>query len=148
MSIRTERVSEEIRKVLSERVVRGLRDPLPGFVTIASVEVTSDFSQAKVWVSVIGTDAQKQGALEVLQHSRGLLRSEVGKKVRLRQTPELHFHLDEAGERASRVWQILDEEKRKAAPAAGAAPPGDEPGPGRGEEPDEGGARRQEKDRG
>lgn len=125
MSIRTERVNEEIRKVLSERVVRGLRDPLPGFVTIAGVEVTSDFSQAKVWVSVIGSDEQKKEALQVLQHSRGLLRSEVGKKVRLRQTPELHFLLDEAGERASRVWQILDEEKKKAGPPTPAAPPAD-----------------------
>jgi ribosome-binding factor A len=113
MSIRTERVNEEIKKVLSERLVRGVRDPLPGFVTIASVEVTSDFSQAKVWVSVIGSDADKKGALEVLQQSRGMLRSEVGKKVRLRNTPELHFVLDEAGERASRVWQILEDEKKK-----------------------------------
>lgn len=121
MSIRTERVNEEIRKVLSERVVRGLRDPLPGFVTIASVDVTSDFSQAKVWVSVIGSEADKRGALEALRHSRGVLRSEVGKRVRLRQTPELHFELDEAGERASRVWQILEEEKRKAAGATAAS---------------------------
>lgn len=136
MSIRTERVNEEIRKVLSERVVRGLRDPLPGFVTIAGVEVTSDFSQAKVWVSVIGTDAQKKEALAVLQHSRGLLRSEVGKKVRLRQTPELHFHLDEAGERASRVWQLLDEEKKKAGGAAGGTGAGGPPeGPASDEKP-------------
>lgn len=136
MSIRTERVNEEIRKVLSERVVRGLRDPLPGFVTIAGVEVTSDFSQAKVWVSVIGTDAQKKEALEVLKHSRGLLRSEVGKKVRLRQTPELHFHLDEAGERASRVWQLLDEEKKKAGGAAGGSGAGGPPeGPASDEKP-------------
>ena len=61
MSIRTERVGEEIHKVLSERLIRGLRDPLPGFVTIARVEVTSDFALAKVWVSVIGTEAEKCG---------------------------------------------------------------------------------------
>src|SRR5690349_2677283 len=120
MSIRTERVGEEMKKILSERLVRGLRDPLPGFVTIAHVDVTSDFSSAKVWVSVIGSDADKKGALEVLTQSRGLLRSEVGKRVRLRNTPELHFLLDEAGERASRVWQILDEERAKTAKAAGA----------------------------
>ena len=56
MSIRTERVGEEIQRVLSERLVRGLRDPLPGFVTVVRVEVSSDFTHAKVWVSVIGTD--------------------------------------------------------------------------------------------
>lgn len=113
MSIRTERVGEEIHKVLSERLIRGLRDPLPGFVTVARVEVTSDFAQAKVWVSVIGSEADKSGAIAVLQDHRGALRYEVGKRVRLRQTPELIFVLDESGERAARVWALLDEEKRR-----------------------------------
>lgn len=113
MSIRTERVGEEIHKVLSERLIRGLRDPLPGFVTVARVEVTSDFAQAKVWVSVIGSEADKAGALAVLQDNRGALRHEVGKRVRLRLTPELHFVLDESGERAARVWALLDEDKRR-----------------------------------
>src|ERR1043166_5116998 len=112
-SIRTERVGEEIKKVLSERLLRGLRDPLPGFVTIAAVDVTSDFTSAKVWVSVIGSDADKKGALKVLEENRGAMRKAVGDNIRLRNTPELHFHLDEAGERAARVWQILEEEKRK-----------------------------------
>ena len=114
MTIRTERVAHEIQRVLSEKMTRGLRDPLPGFVTVAHVEVTSDFSQAKVWVSVIGTDADKKGALAVLRENRGLLRSEVGRNIRLRNTPELHFELDESGERAARVWQLLDEEKKKS----------------------------------
>ena len=113
MSIRTERVGEEIHKLLSERLIRGLRDPLPGFVTVARVEVTSDFAQAKVWVSVIGTDAEKSAALAVLKENRGALRYEVGRKIRLRQTPELHFHLDESGEQAARVWALLDEDKRR-----------------------------------
>ena len=117
MSVRTERVGQEIQRVIAESLLRGLRDPLPGFVTVAKVEVTSDFSHAKVWVSVIGTDADKKGALEVLTQSRGQLRHEVGKKVRLRNTPELHFALDVSGERAARVWQLLDEERAKGAPA-------------------------------
>lgn len=155
MSIRTERVNEEIRKVLSERLVRGLRDPLPGFVTIAAVDVTSDFSHAKVWVSVIGSDEEKEGAVQVLRDNRGALRSEVGRNVRLRQTPELHFLLDEAGERAARVWRLLDEERQRAGvdpssqampqrssqgspaatdrnPSAGAPPPPHPAGRGRG----------------
>ncbi len=114
MSIRTERVGEEIKKVLSTRILRGLRDPLPGFVTISHVDVTSDFTQAKVWVSVIGTDDEKKGALAVLTDNRGALRKEVGHNIRLRNTPELRFLLDEAGERAARVWKILEEEKQKS----------------------------------
>ena len=113
MSIRTERVNEEMKKVLSERILRGLRDPLPGFVTIAHVDVTSDFTSAKVWVSVIGTPEEKQGAIDVLTENRGTLRHEIGKAIRLRNTPELHFKLDESGERAARVWQLLEDEKKK-----------------------------------
>jgi ribosome-binding factor A len=108
MSIRTARVAEEIQKVLGERLVRGLRDPLPGFVTIRSVEVTSDFAHAKVFVSVFGSDADKQGAIAGLRAQRGALRKELGSKVRLRLTPELTFVLDESGERAARVHALLD----------------------------------------
>jgi len=109
MSIRTKRVAEEIQKVLSERILRGLRDPLPGFVTIRSVEVTSDFTHAKVFYSVFGSDADKKGAREVLDASRGMLRGEVGRQVRLRNTPELHFVQDESAERAARVHELLRE---------------------------------------
>jgi ribosome-binding factor A len=111
MSIRTARVAEEIQKVLGERLIRGLRDPLPGFVTIRGVEVTSDFTQAKVFVSVFGSDAQKQGAIAGLQQQRGALRHEIGQKIRLRNTPNLTFVLDESSERAARVHALLDEVK-------------------------------------
>ncbi|HEY1101552.1 MAG TPA: 30S ribosome-binding factor RbfA [Myxococcota bacterium] len=109
MSIRTARVAEEIQKVLGERLIRGLRDPLPGFVTIRAVEVTSDFTHAKVFVSVFGSDAQKRGAIDGLNFQRGFLRGEVGKAVRLRHTPTLSFILDESAERAARVHALLDE---------------------------------------
>jgi ribosome-binding factor A len=112
MSIRTQRVAEEIQKVIAERLIRGLRDPLPGFVTVRDVEVTSDFTHAKVWFSVFGSEADKAGAREILEQNRGMLRGEVGKKVRLRNTPELHFILDDSGERAARVHALLDEHKK------------------------------------
>ncbi|MFZ9889703.1 MAG: 30S ribosome-binding factor RbfA [Myxococcota bacterium] len=108
-SYRPKKVGEEIRRVLSEKLLRGLRDPLPGFVTIREVEVNRDFTRAKVFFSVIGTDSDKQGAQAVLEGARGLLRAEVGKKVRLRNTPDLVFIQDESGERAARIHQLLGE---------------------------------------
>ena len=124
MSIRTARVAEEIQKVLGERIVRGLRDPLPGFVTIRGVEVTSDFTHAKVFVSVFGSADQKEGAIAGLIAQRGFLRAEVGKKIRLRNTPQLSFILDESAERAARVHALLDEVKaHERALAAQPAPP-------------------------
>ncbi len=109
MSMRTKRVGEEIQKVLSERIIRGLRDPVPGFVTIREADVNSDFTHAKVFFSVIGSDADKDGALESLVAQRGSLRHEVGQKVRLRNTPSLEFVLDDSGERAARIHALLDE---------------------------------------
>ncbi len=131
MSIRTARVAEEIQKVLGERLVRGLRDPLPGFVTIRGVEVTSDFTHAKIFVSVFGSPEQKTGAIEGLNHQRGFLRSEVGKKIRLRNTPQLTFILDESAERAARVHALLDEVKAqdKAIAALPPPPPATPPAP-------------------
>lgn len=113
MSMRTRRVADEIQRVISERVVRGLKDPIPGFVTIREVEVNRDFTQAKVYYSVFGSDEEKREAHEVLERHLGLLRAEVGRKVRLRNTPELLFIQDETGERAARIHQLLDETRPK-----------------------------------
>lgn len=104
---RPKRVGEEIQRVLSEKLIRGLKDPLPGFVTVREVQVNRDFTRAKVFYSVIGSDEDKQGAQEVLDAARGMLRAEVGRKVRLRNTPELFFIQDESGERAARIHHLL-----------------------------------------
>ena len=118
MSIRTKRVGEEIQKVVSEQLIRGLREPVPGFVTIKDVEVTSDFTHAKIFYSVIGTDADKRGAQAALEACRGELRYEVGKRIRLRNTPNLSFVFDDSGERAARVHALLAISRRSAKPKA------------------------------
>ena len=106
---RTKRVGDEIKKVLSSRLIKGLRDPLPGFVTVREVEVNRDFTRAQVAFSVIGSEEQKAEALEILTRSRNYLRGEVGRAIRLRNTPELVFILDDSGERAARIHQLLNE---------------------------------------
>lgn len=115
-SYRPKKVGEEIRRVLSEKLLRGLRDPLPGFVTIRDVEVNRDFTRAKVFFSVIGSESDKRGAQTALDGARGLLRAEVGKKVRLRNTPDLVFIQDDSGERAARIHQLLGEVTPTPAP--------------------------------
>jgi ribosome-binding factor A len=108
-SLRQKRVAEQIQKVISERLIRGLRDPLPGFVTVRDVDVARDFSHARVFYSVIGTDTDKSSVKELLTKQRGTLRAEVGRQVRLRLTPELSFIEDTSGERAARIHQLLAE---------------------------------------
>ncbi len=108
MSIRAERVSEEIRKVISACLIRGLKTPLPGFVTISSVKVSTDLSVAKVSYSVFGSDAERALATQVLESQKWLLRKEVAKKVLLRIVPELVFIIDETPEKIAHIHQILN----------------------------------------
>ncbi len=108
MSIRAERVSAEIHKVISECLIHGLRTPLPGFVTISNVKVSPDLSVAKISFSVFGSDADCALATKVLEAEKWLLRQEVAKKVRLRIVPTLVFILDESPEKVAHIHQILN----------------------------------------
>jgi len=112
MPFRLERVAEEIRKVLSERLVRGLKDELPAFVTISHVEVSKDMSLAKVYYSLFGSDEKCAATEVVLAEQKPALRYEVGKKVRLRHTPDLVLIRDNSPERAARIQQLLSDSKK------------------------------------
>lgn len=105
--IRTGRVGEQIKKELSLLIQNELKDPRIGFVTVTGVEVTNDLSQAKVYLSVLGDEAQKQGSLKGLDKANGFLRSELGKRIRLRHVPELIFKMDESIAYGSRIEKLL-----------------------------------------
>ncbi|MBL91264.1 MAG: ribosome-binding factor A [Myxococcales bacterium] len=113
MTMRKKRVGEEIKKVISERLVRGLKDPVPGFVTIQEVDVNRDFSRAKVYFSVFGTDAQKEEAGEVLNAYAKYFRSEVNRAIRLRNSPEIVFVYDNTPDRAARIHALLDDQSHQ-----------------------------------
>ncbi len=113
--IRVNRVAEEIKKELSYMLQSGLKDPRIGFVTVTGVEVTNDFSQAKVYVSVFGDEEKRGDSLKALTSAAGFLRSELGKKIRIRQIPELLFKIDSSIDYGQKIEQILNrinEEKK------------------------------------
>ncbi|MCM3128759.1 MULTISPECIES: 30S ribosome-binding factor RbfA [unclassified Paenibacillus] len=107
--IRTGRVNEQVKKELSLLIQSELKDPRIGFVTITGVEVTNDLSQAKVYLSVLGDEEQKNNSLKALDKASGFLRSELGKRVRLRHVPELIFKIDESIAYGSRIEKLLTE---------------------------------------
>ena len=111
MSMRKKRVGEEIKKVVSERLVRGLKDPVPGFVTIQDVEVNRDFSRAKVYFSVFGSEAERVEAGEVLNQYARFFRSEVNKAIRLRNSPVIEFVYDDTPDRAARIHALLGQQE-------------------------------------
>ncbi len=105
--LRANRIAEQMKKELGEILTRKIKDPRVGFVTVTDVEVTGDLQQAKVFISVLGDEHQKQDTLLGLAKAKGFIRSEIGQRIRLRKTPELLFEFDEALEYGNRIETIL-----------------------------------------
>jgi ribosome-binding factor A len=105
--VRVGRVGEQIKKELSVILQSEFKDPRIGFITVTGVEVTNDLSQAKIYLSVLGSDEQREDTLKALARGQGFLRSELGKRVRLRHTPELIFKFDTSIEYGSHIEGLL-----------------------------------------
>ncbi|SDW32550.1 ribosome-binding factor A [Marininema mesophilum] len=107
--IRASRVGEQIKKELSYVLQQEMKDPRIGFVTVTAVEMSGDLQQAKVFISVYGDDEQKKQTLEGLEKAKGFLRSEVGRRIQLRHTPELVFKFDSSIEHGNQISKLLEE---------------------------------------
>src|SRR5690625_3132930 len=105
--LRANRVAEQMKKELGEILTMKIKDPRVGFVTVTDVEVTGDLQQATIYISVLGSEKEKQDTLLGLTKAKGFIRSEIGKRIRLRKTPELIFEFDEALEYGNRIESIL-----------------------------------------
>lgn len=108
MKHRIERVCELLKRELGQAILKELTFPVP-LVTVSGVDITPDLKQAHVYISALGSDAQKREVIAILEQHRGLLQTAVSKRVILKNTPTLHFKFDESLERGSRVLNIMDE---------------------------------------
>ncbi|MCA1030116.1 30S ribosome-binding factor RbfA [Bacillus timonensis] len=107
MSLRSNRVGEQMKKELGDILGRKLKDPRIGFVTVTDVQVTGDLQQAKVYISVLGDEEQRQNTLKGLAKAKGFIRSEIGQRIRLRKTPEILFEFDESVDYGNRIETLL-----------------------------------------
>ncbi|MGG1551184.1 MULTISPECIES: 30S ribosome-binding factor RbfA [Paenibacillus] len=105
--VRVGRVGEQIKKELSQIVQSELKDPRIGFLTVTGVEVTNDLSLARVFLSVLGTDEEKAASLKALNAGSGYIRSELGKRIRLRKVPDLQFKFDSSMDYGSHIDSLL-----------------------------------------
>jgi ribosome-binding factor A len=112
MTLRSNRVGEQMKKELSDIIGRKIKDPRVGFVTVTDVLVTGDLQQAKVFISVLGDDEKRQDTLIGLAKAKGFIRSEIGRRIRLRKTPELFFEFDESMEYGNRINTLIHELNR------------------------------------
>ncbi|MBO4845152.1 MAG: 30S ribosome-binding factor RbfA [Lachnospiraceae bacterium] len=96
-SIKNTRINGEVQKILAEIIRSEIKDPrIPEFTSIVSVEVAPDLKNCKAFVSVLGDDEAAANALEGLKSAAGFIRNRLAKELNLRNTPELHFHLDQS----------------------------------------------------
>lgn len=106
---RARRVEDQLQRLLVDLIRREVKDPRVGPLTITAVEVTNDFSHARVFVTPFGGQGDADRLVECLQHAAGFLRSGVRKELRLHTTPMLEFVLDESIDRAAKVSALIDE---------------------------------------
>lgn len=112
-NLRAHRVAEQMKKELSDIIERRIKDPRVGFVTVTGVEVTGDLQQAVVYISVLGNDEQKADTLAGLSKAKGFIRSEIGRRIRLRKTPEIEFKFDHSIEYGNHIDELLHELNHK-----------------------------------
>jgi len=107
MSVRQEKIQEQLVQELSEIIQRELRDPRLGFVTVTGAEISRDLRHAKVFVSVLGDEKARDESLKALNSAVGLLRGEFTRRAHLRVAPELEFRFDTGIERGARIFELL-----------------------------------------
>jgi ribosome-binding factor A len=106
--IRPEKVAHLMRREVADILETKLRDPRLGrAVTVTDVEVTHDLSFAKIYVTVLGTEAERKTTLEALGHATGFVRREIGQRLELREVPEIRFLYDDSLDKGGRVEDLL-----------------------------------------
>jgi ribosome-binding factor A len=107
---RTHRIGEQLQRELAGLIRSELNDPRIGMVTVSAVEVTRDLAHAKVFVAVLGADAEQiEASLDALGSAAGYLRKLLGQQLKLRTIPALHFHYDDSFDRGARLTQLINE---------------------------------------
>lgn len=108
MSVKLERITQIVRKEISDIIQFSLKDPSIGFITVTDVEVTNDLSYAKIYVSFLGKAERKEAGLRALESAKGFMRSELGKRMSTYKVPQLIFLLDDSIEKGNRIDSIID----------------------------------------
>ncbi len=105
--LRIEKLQELIKQETGKMLLNDIKDPRIGFVTVTDVEMTGDLREAKIFVSIMGGDEQVKNSLEGLQSALGFIRREIGKRIRLRFTPEISFALDTSLDYGDHIQKLL-----------------------------------------
>jgi len=110
---RSQRVSDLLREEVADIIMKKVKDPRLGFVTVTGVDITDDLKMAKVYISIL-KEEDRETTLDILNSARSFIRSEVAKRVRMKSIPSIEFRIDESIEYGSRIEELLREIKGKS----------------------------------
>ena len=106
---RAERVSDQIKREVSEIIQRQVKDPLIGFITITDAEATDDLKSAKIFYSVLGDEKSKKDTKLALERAKDFIQQELGKRIRIRHLPLITFKYDKSIEYGARIEELIKE---------------------------------------
>jgi ribosome-binding factor A len=110
---RSQRVSDLLRQEIADIIMRKVKDPRIGFVTVTGVDLTDDLKIARVYISCL-KDEEREASLDTLNAAKSFIRSEVGKRVRMKVLPSIEFRMDESLGYGDRIDKLLREIKEKS----------------------------------
>jgi len=117
MTRRVQRLNNLIRQEISELLQRQVKDPrLGSFIAVTEVSISSDLRNAKIFVSHIGSEEQKEETMSALTSASGFFRSELAKRLRVRRIPELSFQWDDTIERGAHLLELIDQIAAESTP--------------------------------
>lgn len=109
MMDRTDRIAVEIQKEISDIIRNSIKDPrIPDMVSVTQVKVTKDLRYAKVYISIYGSDEEKENAMAALKGAAGFVRREIGQRIKLRYTPEIVFEADDSIEQGIHITELIE----------------------------------------
>jgi ribosome-binding factor A len=112
MGRRTRQVGEFLREELSDIIRREVKDPRIGFMSVTRVEMSPDLRYARVYISVLGAEDEREATLTALRSAAGFIRHHLKPRLRMRQIPELEFRDDRSMEHAEQIARALKEAER------------------------------------
>lgn len=109
-SIKNVRVNGEVHRVLAEIIRAGIKDPrINPMTSVVDVEVSPDLKQCKAWISVLGDEESQKATLEGLRSAEGYIRNQIARKINLRNTPEIHFIMDQSIAYGVSMSKLIDD---------------------------------------
>ena len=111
--LRVRKIQEFIKQEVSNIILRELKDPRIGFITVTDARITGDLREATVYVSLFGSDAEKADTLKALKSANGYIRSEVGKRLGIRYSPTIEFKEDASLDYGMKIDKILRDREKK-----------------------------------